>query len=86
MSCLEIVPRREIRLCHGCKAWYCRECYEDHNPCNRVFDLKNDENGDDNTTEETTTEEAVDDSKPGVWIIREPESEREQFDFWRYIA
>jgi len=84
MSCLEIIPRREIRLCHGCKAWYCRECYEDHRPCNCVYDVKSDDDLDDNTQEGPA--EAVDDSKPGVWIIKSPESDKSNFDFWAHVA
>jgi len=83
MSCLEICPRREIRLCHGCKAWYCRECFEDHRPCNRISDLKSEEQSDDSNEEGQTL---ADDSKPGVWIIQQPESNKQAFDFWSYVA
>jgi hypothetical protein len=88
MSCLEIVARKDVRLCHGCKAWYCRECYDDHTPCNAVSDVKSGENGDDNT-EVATPEEAVDDSKPGVWIIKDQDAidkQRMPFDFWLHVA
>ena len=80
MSCLENFPRRDIFICNGCKAKYCRECHQDHEPCNTPKEVKTDDKIDDITVKE------VDESKPGVWIMKNPEAEKGEFDFWKYVA
>lgn len=32
-SCLDQFQAKHVALCHGCKAWYCRDCVQDHKPC-----------------------------------------------------
>ncbi len=84
MSCLETYPRRQVCLCQGCKAWYCSECQSDHSPCNVNLpeDVMVDEACDD--IREDIVEE-VDDSKPGIWIVKQPEATRIPFNIWSYI-
>lgn len=83
MCCLDYVARKEYRLCHGCKGWYCPECHEDHKPCNRETGLKSEDETVDITQDDKSM---IDDSKPGVWIVKLPESEHQKFDFWSYVA
>ena len=85
MSCLEYYPRRQVCLCYGCKAWYCPDCMSDHTPCNDGSEsayereLKSEAEGDDNTLEEV-----IDDSKPGIWIVKVPQ--KEKFNIWDYMV
>lgn len=82
MSCLETFPRRQVHLCQGCKGWYCPDCQSEHTPCN--------ENSPENVTTEDEdaddiVDEQVDDSKPGIWIVKLPEATREPFNIWNYV-
>lgn len=33
MGCIQTFAKKYIAFCHGCKAWYCRDCMKDHGPC-----------------------------------------------------
>jgi hypothetical protein len=81
MSCSMIVPRKHFCLCHGCKAWYCKECFEDHNPCN-----KGEETEETSQIEEVLEEiKIIDDSKPGIWVLH-TSNDKPKFDFWSHVA
>lgn len=81
MSCLELYARRQVCLCQGCKGWYCTECQADHTPCN--------ENSPEDVTPEAACDddigEEVDDSKSGIWIVKQPEATRIPFNIWNYV-
>jgi hypothetical protein len=81
MSCLENFSRSHICLCQGCKVWYCSECHLDHTPCNA--DNTEEFESDNNAVDEV--EKEIDDSRPGIWIVKLPEATREPFNIWNYI-
>ncbi len=81
MSCLENFNRRQICPCQHCKGWYCPECQSDHAPCNKNLPEKvisEDEIVDD-------IEEEIDDSKPGIWILKMPEATKVPFNILNYV-
>lgn len=80
MSCLENYPRRQVCLCQGCKGWYCPECQTEHTPCNEERPVEDME-----VEDETTDEDEIDDSKPGIWIIKMPEATQVPFNIWNYV-
>ena len=82
MSCLETYPRRQVCLCQGCKAWYCSECQADHCPCNQNLP---DEVTPDEASDDIDDEDEVDDLKPGIWIVKQPEATRIPFNIWSYV-
>lgn len=81
MSCLDYFQRKQVCLCHGCKAWYCPGCLADHTPCN-----ENEVNSQEAADDIDDVEDEVDDSKPGIWIMKMPEATRVPFNIWNYMA